>query len=82
MGEEKRRHQAEREAQDWTEQTAFEPGTNQRRDEPMPASRHDDRRQEAEVRSEEQASGQAPARPSPRAPSGREGRGDPDGPAG
>jgi hypothetical protein len=82
MGADKRRRGADREARDWSEETAFRAGTNQRRQEPMPASRHDDRRQEAQVRSEQQASDRAQARPSPRAPSRRGGRRDRDGPAG
>jgi hypothetical protein len=42
----------------------------------MPASRHDDLRQEAIVRNEEHARGDQQARPSPRAPSQRAGRHD------
>jgi hypothetical protein len=59
---------------EFAEQTGYRPSVNQNRHEPMPASRHDERRQEAVVRNEEQGSGQArPATPSRRA--GRRDRG-------
>lgn len=64
---------AHREAQDWARQTGYQPGVNQRRHEPMPASRHDDLRQEAVVRNEEHADDHEQARPSPRAGSRRPG---------
>jgi hypothetical protein len=66
------------EARDHADQTGYRPGVNQRRHEPMPASRHDDLRQEAAVRNEDHARDGEQARPSPRAPSrqaGRRGRG-------
>ena len=78
-GEGQRREQAERqravyrEARDWARQTGYRPAVNQRRHEPMPASRHDDPRQEAVVRNEEHAGDHDQARPSPRAPSRRPG---------
>ena len=65
---------AEREAQDHADQTGYRPSANQRRHEPMPASRHDDPCQEAVVRNEEHARGDGQAQPSPRAPSRRAGR--------
>jgi hypothetical protein len=71
-----RRCAAEREASDHASQTGYRPGVNQRRHEPMPASRHDDLRQEAVVRNEEHARDAGQARPSPRAPSRRAGRHD------
>jgi hypothetical protein len=54
-GQDERRHTAEREASDHASQTGYRPGANQRRHEPMPASRHDDRRQEAVIRNEDRA---------------------------
>lgn len=71
-GHGERQRAAHREARDWARQTAYR-GANQRRDEPMPASRHDDPRQEAVVRNEEHAGDHEQARPSPRAPSQRPG---------
>lgn len=65
---------AEREARDHADQTGYRPSVNQRRHEPMPASRHDDLRQEAVVRNEEHARDGDQAQPSPRAPSRRAGR--------
>jgi hypothetical protein len=56
--------QAEEEATAWSEETSFQPSTNQMRDEPMPAGHHAPRGQEAEVRSEQQATDEAEARPS------------------
>ena len=73
-GQGQRREQAERqravhrEARDWARQTGYRPAVNQRRHEPMPASRHDDPRQEAVVRNEEHAGDHDQARPSPRRP--------------
>jgi hypothetical protein len=67
---------AERQARDHAEQTGYRPSVNQRRHEPMPASRHDDLRQEAVIRNEEHARGGEQAQPSPRAPSRRAGRRD------
>lgn len=69
-----RQRTADREAQDWARQTGYQPAANQRRQEPMPASRDDDPRQEAVVRNEEHAGDHEQARPSPRAPSQRPGR--------
>jgi hypothetical protein len=71
-----RRRTAEREASDHAGQTGYRPSVNQRRHEPMPASRHDDPRQEAIVRNEEHARGDGQAKPSQRAPSRRAGRHD------
>ena len=45
-GQDERLDAAEREARDHADQTGYQPGVNQRRHEPMPASRHDDARQE------------------------------------
>ncbi len=73
-GQEDRHQTAEREAREHASQTGYRPGVNQRRHEPMPASRHDDLRQEAVVRNEEHASDGEQAQPSPRAPSRRAGR--------
>jgi hypothetical protein len=77
-GQEERQRTAEREAGDHASGTGYRPSANQRRNEPMPASHHDDLRQEAVVRNEEQehASGGEQAQPSPRAPSRRTGRRD------
>jgi hypothetical protein len=61
------------EAGDWARETGYRPNVNQRRREPMPASHHDERRQEAVLRNEEHAGTHAQARPSPRAR--RRGRG-------
>lgn len=69
-GHGERQRAAQREARDWARQTGYR-GANQRRHEPMPASRHDDPRQEAVVRNEEHAGDHEQARPSPRAPSQR-----------
>jgi hypothetical protein len=62
-----RRAGTEREADDFAEQTGYQPSVNQGRHEPMPASHHDERRQEAVVRNEELGSGQPRATPSRRA---------------
>jgi hypothetical protein len=75
-GQDQRLEAAEREARDHADQTGYQPSVNQRRHEPMPASRHDDLRQEAVVRNEEHARGGEQAQPSPRAPSRRTGRRD------
>ena len=73
-GEDERQDAAEREAREHADQTGYRPSVNQRRHEPMPASHHDDLRQEAVVRNEEHASGGDQARPSPRAPARRAAR--------
>jgi hypothetical protein len=70
-GQGQRLDAAEREARDHADQTGYRPSVNQRRHEPMPASRHDDLRQEAVIRNEEHARDGDQARPSPRAPSRR-----------
>ena len=75
-GRDERRRTAEREASEHASQTGYRPGVNQRRHEPMPASRHDDPRQEAVIRNEEHARDGEQAQPSPRAPSRRPGRRD------
>jgi hypothetical protein len=72
-GQDERQRTAEREASDHASQTGYQPGVNQRRHEPMPASHHDDLRQEAAVRNEEHARDGEQAQPSPRAPSRRGG---------
>jgi hypothetical protein len=74
--QEERRRTAEREASDHASQTGYRPSVNQRRHEPMPASRHDDPRQEAVIRNEEHARDGEQAQPSLRAPSRRAGRRD------
>ena len=71
-----RRDAAESEAREHADQTGYRPSVNQRRHEPMPASRHDDPRQEAVVRNEEHARDGEQAQPSPRAPSRQAGRPD------
>jgi hypothetical protein len=71
--QEERQRTAEGEASDHASQTGYRPSVNQRRHEPMPASRHDDLRQETVVRNEEHARDGEQARPSPRAPSRRTG---------
>ncbi len=73
-GQEDRHHTAEREASEHASQTGYRPGVNQRRHEPMPASRHDGLCQEAVIRNEERARDGGQAQPSPRAPSRRAGR--------
>ena len=70
-GRDQRLDAAEREARDHADQTGYRPSVNQRRHEPMPASRHDDLRQEAVIRNEEHARDGDQAHPSPRAPSRR-----------
>jgi hypothetical protein len=65
------RSQAEREARDFSEETGYRPAINQGRHEPLPASRHDERRQDAVVRNEEHATDRRQAAPSPRAPGRR-----------
>jgi hypothetical protein len=73
-GRDGRRRAAEREASGHASQTGYRPSVNQRRHEPMPASRDDDLRQEAVIRNEEHARDGDQAQPSPRAPSRRVGR--------
>jgi hypothetical protein len=73
-GNGERQRAADREARDWASQTGYRSAANQRRDEPMPASRDDDPRQDAVLRNEEHAGDHEQARPSPRAPSQRHGR--------
>jgi hypothetical protein len=58
-----RRQAAEAEADRWSRETGYEPSGNQVRDEPIPASGHEERGQEAEVRNEEHAAGNLEARP-------------------
>lgn len=70
-GQDERQRTAEQEASDWTSESAYQPSGNQRRDEPMPASHHDDLGQGAVVREEEHADDAERAQPSPRAPSRR-----------
>jgi hypothetical protein len=64
---------AEHEARGFSRDTGYRPSVNQRRHEPLPASRHDERRQEAIVRNEEHSSGHSQAAPAPRARSRRKG---------
>ena len=47
--------EADRDAQDCTRETGYRPSVNQQRHEPLPASHHADRGQEAVKRNEEQA---------------------------
>jgi len=75
-GPDERREAAESEAAEHADQTGYRPSVNQRRHEPMPASRHDGLRQEAVIRNEEHARDGDQAQPSPRAPSNRPGRRD------
>lgn len=75
-GQDGRRRAAESEAAEHADQTGYRPSVNQRRHEPMPASHHDDLRQEAVIRNEEHARDGGQAQPSPRAPSRRPGRRD------
>jgi hypothetical protein len=70
-GQDERQRTAEREASDHARETGYRPSVNQRRHEPMPASHHDDLRQEAVIRNEEHARDGEQAQPSPRAPSRR-----------
>jgi hypothetical protein len=70
-GRDERLDTAERDARDHADQTGYRPSVNQRRHEPMPASHHDDLRQEAVIRNGEHGRDGAQARPSPRAPSRR-----------
>jgi len=58
---------ADREAAAWREDTGYRPSANQNRDEPMPASHHAPRGQEAEASSEQDATDEVQARPSTRA---------------
>lgn len=73
------RSQAEREAGDFSHETGYRPSVNQRQHEPLPASRHDERRQEAVIRNEEHATDRPQAAPSPRARSRRKGQQSPNG---
>ncbi len=59
-------------AQKWQRETGYQPNANQARHEPMPASHHAPRGQEAELRSAEHAVNGVRARPSrrPRKPDG------------
>jgi hypothetical protein len=59
--------EADRDAQDFARETGYEPSVNQQRHEPLPASHHADRGQEAVTRNEEQAGNHRRAAPSPRA---------------
>jgi len=59
--------EADREAQDFARQTGYRPSVNQHQHEPLPASHHADRRQEAVTRNEEHAADRGRAAPSPRA---------------
>ena len=47
--------EADREAQDFADDTGYRPSVNQQRHEPLPASHHADHRQEAVTRNEEQS---------------------------
>jgi hypothetical protein len=67
MGTRDEKTETEREAGEFSEKTGYRPSVNQRRHEPLPASRHDERRQEAVVRNEEHAGDHTQAVPSPRA---------------
>jgi hypothetical protein len=55
MGTRDEKTGAEREATEFSEETGYTPSVNQQRHEPMPASRHDERRQDAVQRNEEHA---------------------------
>ena len=70
-GRDERLDTAEREARDHAAQTGYRPSVNQPRHEPLPASRHDERRQEAVLRNEEHAGTHTQAVPSRRARRGR-----------
>jgi hypothetical protein len=58
--------QAGDDAAEWQRETGYQPNVNQARHEPMPASHHAPRGQEAEVRSAEHAVNGVRARPSRR----------------
>jgi hypothetical protein len=62
-----KQRQNEREASDFSEETGYRPSVNQRRHEPLPASRHDERRQEAVLRNEEHTGAQPPQAEPPQA---------------
>jgi hypothetical protein len=62
-----RRTATESEADRWSRETGYQPGGNQVREEPVPASHHEERGQEAEVRNEEHSADDLEARPSRRA---------------
>jgi hypothetical protein len=55
-----KQRQNEREASDFSEETGYRPSVNQLRHEPLPASRHDERRQEAVLQNEEHTGAQPP----------------------
>jgi hypothetical protein len=61
MGTRDEKAGAEREATEFSEETGYRPSVNQRRREPLPASRDDERRQEAVLRNEEHAGGHTQA---------------------
>ena len=67
MGNRDRKREPEHEAREFSEETGYRPQVNQRRHEPLPASRHDERRQEAVLRNEEHAGTHTQAVPSRRA---------------
>jgi hypothetical protein len=58
--------EADQEAQNWAQETGYQPSVNQRRHEPLPASHHAGRLQEAVIRNEEHADTHVQAAPSPR----------------
>jgi hypothetical protein len=62
-----RRTTTESEADRWSRETGYQPSGNQVREEPVPASHHEERGQEAEVRNEEYSVGNLEAGPSRRA---------------
>jgi len=76
MGIRDKKTGAEREATEFSEQTGYRPSVNQRRHEPLPASRHDERRQDGVLRNEEHAGDHTQAVPSRR--SRRRDDGEPD----
>ena len=67
MGTRDEKTRTERETTEFSEETGYTPSVNQRRHEPLPASRHDERRQEAVLRNEEHAGDHTQAAPSRRA---------------
>ena len=66
MGNRDEKTGAEREAREFSEDTGYRPSVNQRRHEPLPASRQDERRQEAVLRNEEHGGDHPQAGPSRR----------------
>jgi hypothetical protein len=66
MGTRDEKTGTEREATEFSKETGYRPSVNQRRHEPMPASRHDERRQDAVLRNEEHAGNHTQAAPSRR----------------